>query len=47
MFVYVLSGSEGIAMLLGVIVSIWQGILLWRGKPDETNVPAISTSGPD
>jgi hypothetical protein len=36
LFVYLIPESEGIAMILGVIVSIWQGILLWKGEPKET-----------
>jgi hypothetical protein len=30
LFVYLWSEFEGLAMMLAVIVSIWQGILLWR-----------------
>jgi hypothetical protein len=39
LFVYLLPESEGIVILLGVVVSIWQGILLLRARPQET--PAI------
>jgi hypothetical protein len=35
MFVYVLPDTEGAAMMLGVVVSIWQGILLWKTEPGE------------
>jgi len=35
MFVYLLPGIEGNAILLGLIVSIWQGILLWKAEPGE------------
>jgi hypothetical protein len=35
LFVYVLPGLEEIAMTLGVVVSIWQGILLWKAEPGE------------
>lgn len=36
LFVYLLPNIEGLAALLGVIVIIWQGILLWKVKPEET-----------
>ena len=36
LFVYLLPNAEGLAGLLGVIVIIWQGILLWKVKPEET-----------
>jgi len=35
MFVYVLPDTEGNAVALGVVVSIWQGILLWKTEPGE------------
>jgi len=44
LFVYLIPGSEGSAVLLSVIVSIWQGILLWKGEPAETQAPKIDTS---
>jgi len=34
-------------MALGVVVSIWQGILLWKAEPGETQVPEINASQPD
>jgi len=46
LFVYALPETEGNAAALGVVVSIWQGILLWRGEPGETQTPEISTSQP-
>lgn len=46
-FVYVLPENEGLAMLLGVVVSIWQGARLWKGEPERTQTPEISTSQPD
>jgi len=46
LFVYLLPGNEGTAVLLGVIVSLWQGILFWKGKPEETQAPGVSTSHP-
>ncbi|HNK64234.1 MAG TPA: hypothetical protein PKL78_14830 [Anaerolineales bacterium] len=30
LFVYRIPGLEGLALLLGTIISIWQGILLWK-----------------
>jgi hypothetical protein len=45
-FVYLLPESEGGAILLGVIVSIWQGILLWKGEPKEKETPDIRASQP-
>lgn len=30
LFVYLLPDLEGLALILGTIISIWQGILLWR-----------------
>lgn len=44
LFVYLLPNTEGLAALLGVIVIIWQGILLWRGKPEE--MPASQADQP-
>jgi hypothetical protein len=44
LFVYLLPGSEGNAVVLSVIVIIWQGILLWKAKPEETQAPGINTS---
>jgi hypothetical protein len=40
LFVYLLPDMEGGARLLGVVVSIWQGILLWRAKPGGMQAPA-------
>jgi hypothetical protein len=36
LFVYLLPANEGLAALLGMIVMIWQGILLWKTVPEET-----------
>ncbi|NJO00172.1 MAG: hypothetical protein HC875_41695 [Anaerolineales bacterium] len=33
LFVYVLPNIEEIALTLGLVVSIWQGIVLWRVEP--------------
>jgi hypothetical protein len=37
--VYRFPENEGLAGLLCVIVIIWQGILLWKARPDETQAP--------
>ena len=40
LFVYVLPDIiEANVVALGVVVSIWQGILLWRAEPGETQAP--------
>lgn len=44
LFVYLLPNTEGLAALLGVIVIIWQGILLWQVKPEE--MPANQADQP-
>jgi len=44
LFVYRLPANEGMVMLLGAVISIWQGILLWKGEPGETKAPGISAS---
>jgi hypothetical protein len=44
LFVYLLPESEGAAMMLSVVVMIWQGILLWKGKPGERETPGMKTS---
>jgi hypothetical protein len=35
LFVYLLPNSEGLAAMLCIVVSIWQGILLWKARPEE------------
>ncbi|MBI1879933.1 MAG: hypothetical protein HYR94_17225 [Chloroflexi bacterium] len=47
MFVYVLPDTEGDAMALGVVVSIWQGILLWKTEPGEMHAPEKIASQTD
>jgi len=42
LFVYLLPDSDAPAAMLGVLVSIWQGILLWKAAPEET--PSTSAS---
>jgi hypothetical protein len=46
LFVYLIPGSEGNAVVLSVVVIIWQGILLWKAAPDETQAPGLSASQP-
>jgi hypothetical protein len=47
LFVYLRSDLDGLAALLGIVVSIWQGILLWRGEPEGTQAPDIKASSPN
>ena len=47
LFVYMLPDLEANAVALGVVMSIWQGILLWKGEPGEKQAPEINTSQPD
>jgi hypothetical protein len=44
LFVYLMPGSEGAAVILSVVVMIWQGILLWKGEPEDTPAPGINAS---
>ena len=44
MFVYLLPEREGDAAALGVMIGIWQGILLWNAAPGETQTPEISAT---
>jgi hypothetical protein len=44
LFVYLLPGGEGSAVVFSVVVIIWQGILLWKTEPQGTKAPEISTS---
>lgn len=47
LFVYLLPDLEGLVVALGVVVSIWQGIVLWKAEPGETPASEISVSQPD
>jgi hypothetical protein len=47
LFVYLLPGIEAIVVALGVVMSIWQGTLLWKAGPGETQEPEIDASQPD
>jgi hypothetical protein len=44
LFVYLLPGMEGNAIVLGLVISIWQGFLLLRAKTGETQAPTINAS---
>ncbi len=44
LFVYLQPDNEGIAVVLCLVVSIWQGILLWRSEPEETQAPESNVS---
>ena len=47
LFVYVLPGIETNAVVLGFVVSIWQGILLCKAEEGITQVPEITASQHD
>lgn len=47
LFVYVLPVMEGSSAALSVILSIWQGILLWKAKPGDVQTSEINTDHPD
>jgi hypothetical protein len=36
LFVYVLPDLDGLAAMLGIVISIWTGLLLWRSRSAET-----------
>lgn len=43
LFVYVLPDLEGLSGMLVIVIGIWQGILLWRGEPEDLPAPEITT----
>jgi hypothetical protein len=47
LFVYLLPDMEEKVMALGVVASIWQGILLWKAESGETPAPEKITSQTD
>jgi hypothetical protein len=47
LFVYLLPEMEGNVVVLGVVASIWQGILLWKTEPGETQAPEKTISQPE
>jgi len=44
LFVYVFPNLEGFAAFLGVVWGGWQGILLWKAEPGETQTPERAVS---
>jgi hypothetical protein len=46
LFVYLRSDLDGLAALLGIIVSIWQGILLWKSDSGERQASQVDASQP-
>jgi hypothetical protein len=46
LFVYVLPAFEEGVVALGVVVIVWQGILLWKAGPGETQAPEMNASQP-
>jgi len=47
LFLYVLPGMEEGAVALGVAISIWQGIVLWKAEPGEMQAPEVDAHQPD
>jgi hypothetical protein len=47
LFVYLLPDAQGFVAVFGVVVSIWQGIVLWKAEPGDTPTSEISRSEPD
>jgi hypothetical protein len=47
LFVYLLPEMEGLAGTLGIVVSIWQGLLLWRSGSAGTQATELNASQPD
>ncbi len=45
LFVYLRPELEGFVLMLGIVISVWQGVLFWIAKPDrgqlEKGVPTI------
>jgi hypothetical protein len=44
LFVYLLPEMEGLAGMLGVVVVIWQGLLLWKFGSAQTQAPELEPS---
>jgi len=47
LFVYLLPDMEGLAGMLGIVISIWQGFLLWRSGSAEMQAPSSNVSLPE
>ena len=47
LFVYRFPNTEGNAVMLGMLISIWQALLLWRSGSAEPRAPELNASQPD
>lgn len=47
LFVYLLPDMEAIAGMLGIVISIWQGLLLWKSESSEMQATELNASQPD
>jgi hypothetical protein len=47
LFVYLLPDLEGLAGMLVIVISLWQGFLLWRSESAETQAPQPNASPHD
>jgi hypothetical protein len=47
LFVYLLPDMEGLAGMLAIVISIWQGFLLWRRDAGETQTPEWNVNHKD
>jgi hypothetical protein len=47
LFVYLFPELEGSSIALGVVVSIWQGFLLWMTRSGDKQAPEIGANQPD
>ncbi|MBI3151860.1 MAG: hypothetical protein HYZ21_07000 [Chloroflexi bacterium] len=47
LFVYQFPEMEGSAAMLGVVIGIWQGLLLWKSGSAEIQTPELNASRPD
>ena len=47
LFVYLKPDMEGLAGMLGIVISIWQGLLLWKSGSAQVPAPELNASQPD
>ncbi|HEY7506224.1 MAG TPA: hypothetical protein VH621_01335, partial [Nitrososphaera sp.] len=47
LFVYLLPEMEGLAGMFGIVISLWQGSLLWRFGAAATQPPGPNASRPE
>ena len=47
LFVYLLPDMEGLAGMLVIVISVWQGVLLWRFGSAETQPPELNADQSD